>query len=311
MAAKKFNKKSEIEANITASVIAALEAGTAPWKKSWSCISGGAALRENGLPYKGFNQFILGMTGRANPYWFTYNKAAELAGCEKNEKGKWIWDDNKGVNEGETGEYICFWGKAKPKKGAEPDEKGYMFMKWYKVFNAEQISGLPAKYDITDVEEKTPAERDAAAEAYIEATGAEIRFGGDRAFFSPSQDFIQNPHIEDFVDPTAYYGTLLHELVHWTGAEKRLDRDLKNSFGTKDYAREELCAEMGATFLCGHLGLEAEPRDDHAQYIASWIKTLKEDKTALRKACAMAQKAVDYLDAFSEEEVEEDFKEAA
>lgn len=291
----KRKSRMDIEQAITDKVIASLEAGVAPWRKSWRSIDGGLALRENGEAYQGFNQFILSMAGRSNPYWLTFNRAAELSGCEKNSKGKWVWDDNKGVRKGETCEYICYWGKAKPKKNADPDEKPYMFQKWYQVFNAEQIDNLPEKF-FPATEAIIPIERDKAVEEYIRETGADIRYGGGRAFYIPSKDYIQLPAIDDFDDYVAYAGTALHELVHWTGAENRLDRNIKNGFGSKDYAQEELCAEMGASFLCGHLGLEAEPREDHASYIQGWIEKLSNDKTALRKACGSAQRAVGFLD---------------
>ena len=291
----KRKSRMDIEQAITDKVIASLEAGVAPWRKSWRSIDGGLALRENGEAYQGFNQFILSMAGRSNPYWLTFNRAAELSGCEKNSKGKWIWDDNKGVREGETGEYVCYWGTAKPKKNADPDEKPYVFQKWYKVFNAEQIDNLPEKF-FPSAEAVTPIERDKAAEEYIRETGADIRYGGGRACYIPSKDYIQLPVIDAFDDFVAYAGTALHELVHWSGAEHRLDRNLKTGHGSKDYAQEELVAEMGAAFLCGHLGLEAEPREDHASYIQGWIEKLSNDKTALRKACGAAQKAVGFLD---------------
>ena len=295
--------KLDIELEITNKVIASLKAGVAPWQKSWRSIDGGLALRENGQPYQGFNQFILSMTGRSNPYWFTYNKAAELAGCEKDAKGKWIWDDNKGVRAGESGEYVSFWGKAKPKK-SDPDAKPFMFMKWYKIFNADQIDGLPEKF-FPKIEEVTPTARDARAEAYIKNTGAAILWGGSQAYYSPAKDVCCVPVVEDFIDYVAYAGTMLHELVHWTGHETRLDRDLKNSFGSNNYAQEELIAEMGAAYLCGHLGLEVEPREDHVAYIQHWIEKLSTDRTALRKACSAAQKAVTYLDGLQVTELEQ------
>jgi antirestriction protein ArdC len=288
--------KRDYEAEITNKVIAQLEAGVAPWRKSWAT-GEGLALRENGQPYRGYNQFILSMSGYASPFWFTYNKAAELSGCKKNSKGKWIWEDNKGVRENEKGTAIHFF---KPLAITDKDtgeDKKIPLMKFYSVFNAEQIDGLPEKFFPKPVE-RTEVERDAGAEEYIKNIPAAIRHGGGSAFYSPSTDFIQVPDASAFDSMGDYYSTVLHELAHWTGHKTRLDRDLRNSFGTKDYSREELIAEASSAIICAHLGLEAEPREDHASYIKEWLSVLKEDKTALRKAFAKAQKVVDFLDTF-------------
>jgi antirestriction protein ArdC len=207
------------------------------------------------------------------------------------------------VRGGEKGTAVTYWGKSKPKK-SDPDANPFMFMKVYTVFNAEQIDGLPEKFS-APVTEATEVDRDAATEAYIAAIGADVRHGGDKAFYVPSQDYIQLPAVDDFSDYAAYAGTSIHEHAHWTGAEKRLDRDIKNGFGSKDYAREELVAECSAALICGHLGLEVEPREDHASYLASWLEVLKEDKTAIRKAFSQAQKVVDFLDDLQPEELEQ------
>ena len=271
----------DIEQEVTDKVIAQLEKGVAPWRKSWAT-GEGLALRENGQPYRGYNQFILSMSGYASPFWFTYKKASELGGQ---------------VRKGEKGTSIHFF---KPLAITDKDtgeDKKIPLMKFYSVFNAEQIDGLPEKFFPKPVE-RTEVERDAGAEEYIKNIPAVIRHGGGSAFYSPSTDFIQVPDASAFDSMGDYYSTVLHELAHWTGHKTRLDRDLRNSFGTKDYAREELCAEASSAIICAHLGLEAEPREDHASYIKEWLDVLKDDKTALRKAFAKAQKVVDFLDTF-------------
>ena len=273
-----MKSKRDIEQEITDKIIAQLEEGVAPWRKSWASIDGGVCLRENGAPYRGWNQFILSMSGYSNPYWLTYNKATEL-GAQ--------------VRGGEKGTRITFWGKSTPK---DPDADPFMFMKIYSVFNAEQIDGLPDRFFPVAVE-RTEVERDAAAEAYIANIGADVRHGGGRAFYIPSEDRIQLPEVDDFDNYVSYAGTSIHEHAHWTGHESRLDRNIKNANGTKDYAREELVAECSAALVCGHLGLEVEPREDHASYLKSWLDVLKGDKTAIRKAFSQAQKVVDFLDA--------------
>jgi antirestriction protein ArdC len=143
-----------------------------------------------------------------------------------------------------------------------------------------------------------PEVRYAHAQAFVDATGARINHGGDKACFIPSVDLIQMPHRASFSGEEHYHATLLHECVHWSGHEKRLNRYLKNRFGTEAYAAEELIAELGAAFLCAHLGIEGELR--HAGYIQSWIKILRDDQRAIFTAASKASQAADYLRSFSD-----------
>ena len=104
------------------------------------------------------------------------------------------------------------------------------------------------------------------------------------------------PELKAFRDGESYYATLAHEMTHWTRHESRLNRDLgRKRFADAGYAMEELVAEIGAAFLCADLGITPETRDDHAAYIASWLKVLKDDKRAIFTAASHAQKAADYL----------------
>tara|TARA_Y100000401_G_C8285141_1_gene205653 strand:+ start:17 stop:916 length:900 start_codon:yes stop_codon:yes gene_type:complete len=271
--------KKDIEQQITDKIIVQLEKGVAPWRKSWVTV-GGLALRENGTPYRGYNQFLLSMSGYSSPYWFTYKKATELGGQ---------------VRKGEKGTSVHFFKQLDIKDESTGDDKKIPLIRFYSVFNASQIDNLPERFFPKPVE-RTEIERDAIAEKYIKNCGADIRHGGGSAFYSPATDFIQLPDLNSFEDYTAYCGTAIHELAHWTGHKDRLDRNLKTNFGTKDYAREELIAEASSALICAHLGLEPEPREDHASYLQSWLTVLKEDKTALRKAFSKAQKVVDFLD---------------
>lgn len=156
-------------------------------------------------------------------------------------------------------------------------------------------------------------ERIERAEAFFAATGAVIREGGDRAFYSMAEDRVQMPPFVAFKEPEAYYATLAHELTHWTKHEKRLARDFgRKRFGDEGYAMEELVAELGAAFVCADLALTPAPRAEHAAYIASWLKALKDDKRAIFAAAAHAQRAADYLARFSTPEaVEEPEKQSA
>lgn len=160
----------------------------------------------------------------------------------------------------------------------------------------EQIDGLPSHYHALAQTETNPDQRLASAEAFFTALQADIRHAGNSAFYVPSQDFIQMPPFEAFRDAQSYYATLAHECTHWTRHESRLDRDLgRKRFADEGYAREELVAELGAAFLCADLGLLLEDRADHAAYIASWLRVLKDDKRAIFTAAAHAQRAADYL----------------
>jgi antirestriction protein ArdC len=263
---------------ITDKIIAALEAGTSPWSKSWGP-TGGTPLRSNGKPYQGINVWLLALSGHGGRHWFTYNQAKEL-GAQ--------------VRGGETGTQIVFFKPLKVEDKVTGTEKTIPLIRLYTVFNQCQIDGLPAKFDAPEAV-RNAEERDAAAQAFFDAVGFDTRHGGDRAFYIPSKDYVQMPAFEAFDDAEAYYATLAHEYAHMTGHEDRLDRNLKQDNGTKDHAKEELVAEMGAAFICGALGLSAEPREDHASYLASWLRVLKADNKAIVKAASAAQKAADFV----------------
>lgn len=149
-------------------------------------------------------------------------------------------------------------------------------------------------YEVALPEPKDPVQAITDADAFVTKTGAEVRHGGVRAFYRPSGDFIQMPDKERFTGSETstategYYGTLLHELVHWTGIERRCDRQFGKRFGDDAYAVEELVAELGAAFLCADLGITPEPRPDHAAYIEHWLKVLKADNRAAFTAASKA-----------------------
>lgn len=166
-------------------------------------------------------------------------------------------------------------------------------LKTFHVFNVEQIEGLPDSP--TRASTVAPIE---ATERFVAATKAGIRLGGSKACYVPSLDFIAMPPKDAFAEASGFYATELHELGHWTGSEKRLNRDLKNCFGTKAYAAEELIAELTAAFLCAHLNIEGELR--HAGYIADWISLLREAKRALFTAASEASQAANHLRTYSE-----------
>ncbi len=272
---------------VTDQIVKALEAGTRPWTKSWAGGSGGLPLRHNGKPYSGVNILILGLSGFTNPYWMTFKQAQEYGGK---------------VRKGSTATKIVFFKPLKIEDKVTNEEKSIPLLRTYNVFNAEQIEGLPERF-YPGEEVRNQGERIEAAEAFFAGRTNLVHEGG-QAYYRPSLDQIVMPAFEKFDDPEAYYSTLSHEFIHWTGHKSRLDRDLKTSYGTKDYAREELVAELGSAFVMHTLGLSAEPREDHAEYLAEWLKVLKEDKRAIFRASAAAQKAADFLSANANPETE-------
>jgi antirestriction protein ArdC len=169
-------------------------------------------------------------------------------------------------------------------------------MKGYTVFNCEQIDGLPPHFTAAPAPALPAFERIAAAEQFVANTRADIRHGGNRAYYAIDADRVQLPPFESFRDAESYYATLLHELTHYTRHPTRLAREFgRKRWGDAGYAAEELVAELGAAFLCADLGVTPEPRADHASYLASWLEVLKNDKRAIFTAASHAQRAADYL----------------
>ena len=247
-------------------------------------------LRQNGLPYSGMNVLLLwseaAARGFASPVWMTFKQAIELGGA---------------VRKGETGSTVVF---ASRFKKTETDASGdavdreIPFLKSYTVFNAEQIDGLAADDRNQSDSLGDPIERIDHADRFFAQTGAVIRHGGDRAYFSSATDHIQMPPFGTFRDGGSYVATLSHEATHWTAAVHRANRDLSRySKDRSERAREELIAELGSCFLCADLGIvpELEPRPDHASYLASWLEVLSSDKRFIFAAAAHAQRAVAYL----------------
>jgi len=281
--------KADIYQTVTDSIIGMLEAGVKPWAPGHNAKACGLPViptRANGEAYRGINVALLWgaaeMKGYRHHTWMTFNQAKELGGC---------------VRKGERATPIVYWGtfKAQADDADEGDDgKARLFAKGYSVFNIEQIDGLPERFfEPATVE---PSEtRIAKADAWAVATGADIRHGGSQAFYSPKGDFVQVPPFAAYGEPERYYSTLCHELTHWSGAKARLDRQFGKRFGDKAYAFEELVAELGAAFSCARLGIENETREDHASYLASWLKVLRQDKRAIFTAASKAQAACDYL----------------
>jgi antirestriction protein ArdC len=282
----------DVYSRVTAKIIADLERGVRPWFKPWNAEHAAGRitrpLRANGLPYKGINVLMLWgdaeTKGFVCPIWMTFRQAQELGGhVRKGEHGSLVVYADK-ITRTETGD------------DGEDMFREIAFMKGYTVFNCEQIEALPAHFYATATPQKSDIERIASAEDFAANTDASIRHGGNRAYYSITDDYVQMPPFECFRDAESYYATLLHELTHWTRHENRLNREFgRKRWGDAGYAAEELVAELGSAFLCADLGLSAEPRDDHASYLASWLDVLKSDNRAIFTASAHAQRAADFL----------------
>lgn len=290
---KRKSSKPDVYTRITNQIIAALEKGTKPWMQPWNAAHAAGAvsrpLRFNGQPYSGINILSLWASamghGFAAPIWMTFKQAIELGGCvRKGEKGSPVVYANTLVRT-----------ETDPETGEDQDQ-AIPFLKAYTVFNVDQIEGLPDHFYALADGETNPDQRIETAEAFFAATGADIRHGGDSACYIPSIDRIQMPSFEAFRDAESYYATLAHELTHWTRHASRLNRDFgRERFGDAGYAQEELVAELGAAFLCADLKITLSEREDHASYIASWLKVLRNDTRAVFTAAAHAERAAEYL----------------
>ena len=280
---------------ITARIIADLEAGRLPWVQPWgsSDVAAPLAMPRNaatGRTYSGINVLILwGATvarGFSCQSWLTFRQALGLGGnVRKGERGTTVVYADRFVPDDE---------KRRARDTGE-DAHAIPFLKRFTVFSIDQCEDLPD--DLVTAPPPVPEGLILPeVEALIRASGADLRLGGDRAFYSPALDCIQVPRPDAYFEPVNWHRTALHELGHWSGAAQRLGRDLSGAFGSAKYAREELVAEMCAAFTCATLGITPTVR--HADYIGSWLDVLCEDNRAIVRAASAASKAADYLLAF-------------
>jgi antirestriction protein ArdC len=242
------------------------------------------------IPYRGVNVLALWIAAEKRGYrtgiWATYRQWTAL---------------DAQVRKAETGSLIVFFKEVERRVQAndqsEETTENYLVARASWVFNADQVKGWKPQ----PAAAQNSVEVLARAEAFIRATGADIREGGEMACYLPEPDYIEIPDRESFAGTTtssateSFYATQLHELTHWTGHKKRLDRDLTGRFGHNAYAMEELVAELGAAFLCADLCVANSPRPDHAAYVGNWVRVLGSDPRAIFLASARAGAAVDYL----------------
>lgn len=267
---------------VTDRIIENLKKGIVLWHKPWNS----AGLPKNLLTkkeYRGINIFLLGTQNYCSPYWLTFKQCKTLGGS---------------VNSGAKATMIIFWDIKKrdvEKADGTTEEKKFAFLRYYNVFNTEQCKNLKVpeqkKLDFKPIEQ---------CEKLVKGYGRipEIKYMENAAFYNPTLDYVNMPKKESFKSVEKYYSTLFHELTHSTGYTSRLNRKGVTDcvpFGTTNYSKEELIAEMGASFMCAMAGIENKTIDNSSAYIHGWLKVLNNDPKFVISASASAQKAVDYM----------------
>ena len=274
---------------VTDQILRKLDEGVIPWQRPWT--PGAATLPANlksKRPYRGINIVALWMAGYESPWWLTYKQAQELGGQ---------------VRKGEHATTVVFWKQVKIRDKDESGEettKTIPMLRYYRVFNVEQIDGLPEGSipapAVVEAEEHDPIE---AAERIVAgfADAPPVTHGGDRACYLPARDLVMMPERHTFETAEGYYATLFHELAHSTGHETRLARReaFGNGFGTERYSKEELVAEIASAFLSAISGIGSETIDNSAAYVASWSAALRANPKWAVQAGGAAQRAADYI----------------
>jgi len=299
--------QNQIRESINQQILEHLQIGNiAPWRRPWSLdrACGAPCNVVSGNNYRGINPAILDVSsmkhGFESKWWGTFRQWKELGGSVVRRP------DN--IKPGKWGTTIVFWkAVAKSDKETESNKKeGYCFMKTYTVFNIDQVEGSHLDHlrvGHGQLEPNEVQERFDRAEKAIEATGADIRYFGNEAFYSPASDSITLPHRQNFSVP-GFYETAFHELSHWTEHHSRLNWDRSNPEHT--IALGELIAELGGCYMAAELGVPtAERLENHASYLKSWLRDMQDDHKFIFRAAAQAARAADYVLAFSREPVEE------
>lgn len=266
-------KKANIYEQITERICGMLEQGVAPWTKTWKVNRGMPRNLVSKREYRGINTFLLHAMQYESAVWLTYKQAHE-AGAN--------------VRKGEKACQVVFWKQCAIEDRETGETVKIPFIRFYHVFNVAQLDGL--KETPTVELQHTPAAQIVAGYA----NAPQIKHGMAAAFYDPNADTVGMPDQARFNSEADYFGTLFHELTHSTGSKSRLDRLTSTSYGTEEYSKEELVAEMGSAFLCGAAGLERH-LENSAAYLAGWLKALKSDPKLIVQAAAQAQKASDRI----------------
>ena len=272
--------------NITTRLVDMIQTGShGQWAMPWHTHDLGDLLNARnattGNRYAGANVLTLALDALERGYptgeWATY-KQWKTQGAQ--------------VRKGEHAAHVIKWVTTKNNDQADDNAETSgrrLVPRVYAVFNAHQVDGCDTTTD--QPSDPTPADE------WLNAIGAEVHYGGDRAYYAPGPDRIYCPALDQFHDAEAFWSTVLHEHIHWTGHSSRLDRlDITKPFGSPEYAAEELVAELGAAIAAARLNISPQPRPDHAAYLAHWLDILDADPKALFRSAAAAQRAVDHLD---------------
>jgi antirestriction protein ArdC len=284
-----MSKNAEVYAKTLEHVVSAMESGIVPWVRPWSDVKGGAIPHNavTGRSYSGGNVLALWMAQMMHGYssqgYVTFKQAIG-AGCV--------------VRKGSKGHHVYYMSTVERKDKVTGEKERFFFAKGFTVFNVDQLDELEAgALDALKNRHSGPMpsafERIEAADAMVTATGADVRHGGNRAFYTPALDRIQMPEPGQFVSMPTYYGTLFHELGHWTGHESRLKRITPAKFGSPDYAFEELVAELCAAFLSAQFGWDTVSQS--AAYLTNWAKACRAEPDLLAKAASLAAKAAELV----------------
>lgn len=283
----------DIYTEVTYRIIAEMEQGIIPWEKPWTGTSSGAIRHIGGRPYSILNQMLLGKPGE----YLTFDQAKKEGGS---------------VKKGAKSKLVVFWKfiertKTDTKGNVILDENGLPksdsipYLKYYRVFHIDDCEGIQPKWDKEVHNDIHPIEAaQQVLDGYITREGIKLEHvKGNEAFYRPATDEINLPLMEQFDTINGYYDTAFHESVHSTGHPKRLNRQMASAlapFGSEDYSKEELVAEIGACGIMHELGLETEKTfRNNAAYIQSWLKALKNDKRMIVSAAGKAEKAIDRI----------------
>ena len=266
---------------ITDRIIELLESGSVPWHKPWKGFDNAPKSLVSGKPYRGINTFMCASAGYESPWWLSFKQAKERNGH---------------VRKGERGWPCIYWNYQEKQDEKSGKIKKSGFIRHYTVFNVEQTEGV----EYPQLETYDNFEPIQVCEDIVEwmPNRPELVRSGTRARYNASRDIVEVPQEKLFKKPEEFYSTLFHELSHSTGHPRRLNRPSlmeESMFGSHNYIKEELVAEMGAAYLCGHTGIENVIIDNSAAYINSWLSRLKQDKTLIVQAASQAQKSTDYI----------------
>ena len=284
-----MGKKFDAASHVTHWAITQMREQGQDWTKPWAGngTENMPTSMSTGKQYRGINTLVLWSQPYSDHRWGTY-KAWRDVGAQV----------PKGCSSDVA---VVFWTFLDSK--THPGKK-IPFLRYSKVWNAEQVENAPA-LPIVETVERDPVATIGLVDAFIGHTQATIKHSAQaQAYYAPGigRDYIHIPNRDLFTGsetstPTeSYYSTVLHELTHWTGSEDRLNRVKGKRWGDQSYAFEELVAELGAAMLCQYLGIQNTPRDDYAKYLNNWMQKLEEDHKAIISAASLAGKALDYLD---------------